>query len=168
MKMERLKRLNPAYSFYTVDDESFKQYGRKLKIPSGHLMVYVYQNIPLVGQSFRYEPDYPALHHFAIFSRIKRDIFRGKDIRFGIVSGFNEYADPMIENEKTKCLIAFTDCILALRTNGNHPLCFVLKKGDCVELYPGTFHSLPIHAHLKGFAVGILYEKRQRIRCVNR
>ncbi|MBP3870751.1 MAG: DUF4867 family protein, partial [Faecalicoccus sp.] len=123
MRVERIKRLNPMFHFYPVDDDIFKQYGRKLNVPSYHLIRYVYQSIPLMGCSFHYESDYPVLHHFAIFSRIQRDIFKGKDIRFGIVSGFNEYPEPMIEVEQTKCLIAFTDCILALKTNGKPHLC---------------------------------------------
>lgn len=168
MKTERLKRLNPSFQFYIIEDEAFNRFGRKLNVPSDHLMRYVYQSIPLMGCSFHYEPDYPELHHFALYSKIRKEIFQDKDIQFGILSGFNEHTEPMIKVGSSKCLIAFTECILVVSSKENESYGFLLKKGDCVELYPGTFHSLPIHAHLKGFAVGILYEKRQGIRCVNR
>ncbi len=192
MDTKKLEKLNPSFNFYSVDDEVFKKYGRKLDYLSTDLCRYVYHELPILGAPLHYEPDYYQLHHFAFTGKIKKEIFKGEDIQFGIIAGYNDTALEFQCHTSGECILPFTECILVLGSTEdiqsgsmdiNKTICFLLKAGECVELFNTTLRSFPIHADLNGFAVGLITEREEplnqlyfadtkqkniRIRCINR
>jgi hypothetical protein len=192
MDIDKLKELNPAYDFYTIDDEVFRKYGRKLDYSSEKLRSYVYHKLPVLGAPLHYEPDYSQLHRFVFTTDIQNDIFAGQDIQFGIIAGYNESANEFQYHTSGECILAFTDCIFALGStqliqSGSVDInlvdCFLMKAGECVQLYDTTMNSFPIHADLNGFEVGVITVREEqmnqmyfvdtkqkdiRIRCINR
>jgi len=169
MTLEELKILNPEIPINSVDDVSFKIYGKILKdLDIDDLIKYTETTVTIPEQGNEYVASVQEIEKFPVIDDIKNTVYGQLDIEAGSCTGQNTTLTGIEYHQGSEVTIAVTDCVLILgklqdmydnNYDSSNAEAFYLKKGQAVELYGTTLHYTPCKVDASGFMTIVLLLK---------
>ena len=160
MTFENLKKLNPEIEIYGVDSPEFKEYGRRITDINTAEIVKVGSEFTMPESGTIYEPSTPAFEALGIAKEITDKCFGQLDAQTGYCYGYNDTLNALEWHTASEINIAVTDLVLILakrsdltdnKMDSSVTKCFLLKKGDIVEVFATSLHYCPCQVSADGF-----------------
>ena len=160
MTLEELKMRNPNIPIYDIESEEFAEYGCKLINIQTDEIVKAGKKIPFPQEGSVYEPSTPAFEALPIAEEIRRKCFGELPVQLGYCYGHNRFLNGWEWHTSNEINIAVTDFVLILakrselkngKIDAEAAKAFLVKAGDCVEIYATTLHFCPCEVEKGGF-----------------
>lgn len=159
--LDKLQSLNVNLNIKSVEDASFKSYGKLLQgFALEPIIQYAEENVIIPEQGNNYIASIEALELFDCIQLIKDKIYGQLEVEVGSCSGQNTRLTGFEYHQGSEVIIAVTDCVMILGKiydmdyddyNSDQSEIFYVKKGQAVELYGTTLHYTPCKAESKGY-----------------
>lgn len=156
--LEKLKKLNPEFSVYSVYDKEFKIFGRILDLDA--------EEIISVGEKFDmpegviYTPSLEEFENLSIAKKIKNEVYGTLPTQIGYCYGHNRMLNATEWHTSSEINIAVTDFVLLLgniwdiegeKIDSSKFKAFYVPKGTVVEVYATSLHYCPCQVSDSGF-----------------
>ncbi|MDR0138889.1 DUF4867 family protein [Metabacillus idriensis] len=162
---ERLKEKNKHLSFYEVNDESFRTYGRIIENYSfRELEVYMETTeIPVDGN--QYVASVPQMEKTSVCIELANNFYGKMPVQIGYCNGSNSTLNGLEYHKGSEVNVAVTDFVLLLgkvqdiRDNtyeSERADAFFVPKGTAIELYGTTLHFAPCKVEDDGFKAVVI------------
>ena len=143
----------------SIDDESFAQYGKRIK--SSFYPVFKEEsekiNLPNSGSAYHAsEQLFETPQTLAYY----KQLFGGMDVQIGYCYGWNDSLNALEWHTNSEISVALSDMVMLLgdireMQDGKYESAklkaFLLKEGDSVEIYATTLHFCPINVKNQAF-----------------
>lgn len=158
--LNKLKELNLGLSFYSVNDDEFKKYGRVLDINTDEI-VEACGKIELPNSGSVYEASVDALENLKSSEAFREVAMGGCKAQIGLCYGYNSLMNGLEFHKSSEINVAATDLVLLLgleyemegnEFNSEKIKAFYLKKGDAVEVFSTSLHFCPCQVSDGGFS----------------
>ncbi|OHR74179.1 hypothetical protein HMPREF3291_04550 [Bacillus sp. HMSC76G11] len=157
---ERLKEKNKHLSFYEVNDESFRTYGRIIDNYSfSELEAYMETTeIPVDGN--QYVASVPQMENTSVCIELANNFYGKMPIQIGYCNGSNSTLNGLEYHKGSEINVAVTDFVLLLGKvqdisnntyEAGRAAAFFVPKGTAIELYGTTLHFAPCKVEDDGF-----------------
>ena len=169
MKKTTIQTKNPEKHIMSVQDDSFKAYGKFCKNLPVSSLIESSLSLFFEKEETKYVTNHTQLeeHSEALF--IKRTLFGEMDIQVGCCYGVNNKLNGMEYHIGEEVIIASTDIILMLGKveeideegmwDSSHTQFFYLNKGEAVQIYSSTLHLAPCRVDEEPFNAIIILPK---------
>ncbi len=146
---------------YSVNDDEFKKYGRKLQLDVSEIIAEA-EKIKMPDSGSAYQASVEALEKLDIAEHIQKECFGGIETQIGFCWGYNDTLNALEWHTCSEVNIATkADLILLLgdirdidenkKYDSAKVQAFRLKKGEAVEVYATSLHYCPIQTVPEGF-----------------
>ncbi|WP_154888215.1 DUF4867 family protein [Longibaculum muris] len=160
MSLKQLQELNKAYQIRSIQDESFKTYGKIIEEDVQDAIAYVLANVhpPKIGNC--YEPSVQVIEEYSSIQRLSQKVYGYMDVMAGVVAGHNDVLNGIEYHQGSETIVAVTDYVLVvghlwdmLDDTYDSSLCeiFYVPQGTIIELWSTTLHYTPICVSDEGF-----------------
>lgn len=151
----------------TVNDKSFKTYGRVIKEKNFSNMINEIDEKKLItvpNSGNQYFPSVQSIENLPECDWVRKNIFGGLPIQFGSGAGHNQKISAIEFHQGSEVIVAVTDAILVVGhrydiKNNQYDASlmeeFLLEKGTAIELYSTTLHYSPIEIDKDGYKQAI-------------
>lgn len=180
MSLERLQTLNPKYTIKSINDDSFKTFGKIINNNVNDALNYAKSYVHNSENKEFYVPNELGLEQNSQIIELSNNVYGYMEVIAGIVSGQNSELSGIEYHQGSETIIAVTDYILAVghiwdlqddKYDCSNCMLFYVPKGTIVECYSTTLHYTPIAVSNNGFiticillkGTGDLLEKRGKI-----
>ena len=157
--LENLQTRNPDLAIHSVNDKSFRRFGRVIDYDASGLIAAAEQEaMPETG--CKYLPGMPSLEKPEIFSRIQNDLRGQGSCQIGMCWGFNSRLNCLEYHRASEHNVAVTDLVLLLASQQDMEgfdlpegsvSAFLIPKGTVIEVYATTLHFCPCQTPPGGF-----------------
>ncbi|EAE1273829.1 DUF4867 family protein [Listeria seeligeri] len=160
MDLETINRLNPDYLIKSINDFSFRTYGRIIEENIQDVLVYVTKNFLPLELGNAYSPSLSTVEQFESIQRLSHRVYGHLDVMGGVVTGYNQVLNGIEYHQGSETIIAASDCIMVVghlwdmkNDTFDSALCecFYIPQGTIVECYSTTLHYTPICVSDAGF-----------------
>ncbi|MBQ8803062.1 MAG: DUF4867 family protein [Tyzzerella sp.] len=153
---------------YSIDDEVFAEYGRKITGADVTEIVAAGKAITFPKEGSAYEPSTAAFEELAISEWIRKECFGELPTQVGYCYGHSNFLNAWEWHTSSEINIAVTDLVLILAKRSDYQdgkidsstaKAFLLKAGDMVEVYATTLHFCPCEVSKEGFGCVVALPK---------
>ncbi|MGL4789827.1 MAG: DUF4867 family protein [Anaerotignaceae bacterium] len=164
--LEKLRKVNPEHTIFTLEDEAFNRYGRLVEgYDFSELEDFMLNQAEMPIEGNVYYPSIGVMEKSKICADIQNSIYGGMDIQIGYCNGKNSTFNGVEYHKSSEINVAFTDCMMFLGSttdikNNTFSVedaeVFFIKKGQAFEMYQTTLHLSPCKVTDDGFRVIII------------
>ncbi len=165
--INKLRKLNPDISFYSIHDEEFKKYGRVINYDTNE-SVEVAKRVSMPDSGALYDPGIDILENLHSIESLRVMLCGGLDTQVGMVRGYNSYLNALEFHNSSEINVAVTPVVLLLGFryemdgydyDSSKIKAFYLEKGDAIEVYATTLHFTPCQISNDGFGAIVMLPK---------
>lgn len=165
--INKLRELNPQIQFFSVNDNEFKNYGRKIEYDSKDI-VKTAKNVSMPDKGAFYEPSINILEKEKSFEDLSIMLMGGLKCQAGMVRGYNSYLNALEYHNSSEINVAITPVVLLLglrcemdgdNFDSSNIKAFYLEEGDVVEVLATTLHFTPCQVNDNGFGAIVMLPK---------
>jgi hypothetical protein len=159
INLKKLQKLNPDLTICSVDSPNFNEYGRVIKLDTKEI-VSVAEKTEMPENGAKYDASLQDFENLEIAKYIRRDCFGQMDIQMGYCRGHANFMNAWEWHTSSEINIAVTDLVLILGKlsdikgniiDSSTAKAFLLRKGECVEIYATSLHFCPCEVSEDGF-----------------
>ncbi len=152
---------------YNVTDKEFTKYGKVLDVDTTEI-VKVSEKIEYPEKGSAYFAMRDELQGLDITGVLEKDVFGEMSVQMGYCCGYNSYLNAVEWHKSSEVNIAITDMVLILgefkniedgKYDSSKCEAFLVKKGQCVEVYAHVLHYCPCQMSDAGFGCVIVLPK---------
>ncbi len=152
---------------YTTQDAEFRLYGQKLNIDCSELLEAA-KTIALPEAGSIYHAEEEAFAKTKIADYFQTVVFGELPIEMGYCYGHSNRLNALEWHKNSEINIAVTDMVLILgkqeeMENGCYDSknckAFLIKQGECIEVYATTLHFCPCETSSQGFGCVVVLPK---------
>lgn len=160
MTLDKLRNLNPEMQIYSIDDEAFAEYGRKINNVNVDDIVAAGKRIEFPKEGSVYEASTVAFEDLDIAKWIQKECYGELPTQVGYCYGHSNFLNAWEWHTSSEINIAVTDLVLILAKltdykdgviDAKTAKAFLLKAGDMVEVYATSLHFCPCEVDENGF-----------------
>ncbi len=153
---------------YTTADAEFALYGRKLDIDCSELLEAA-KGIELPKEGSLYHAEEEAFAKTEIANYFRETVFGELPIEMGYCFGHSNRLNALEWHKNSEINIAVTDMVLLLgkqeqmtpygHFDSGDCKAFLIKQGECIEVYATTLHFCPCEVSEAGFGCVVVLPK---------
>ena len=153
----------------SVNDPSFRKYGKVIKGIDFSASIEVLKTLPCPDADVIYEPGRPELEATPEMKAVAESLYGGMPVQYGYCNGDNIYLNAVEYHRDSEINIAATDCIMLWGSeqditddftyDTSKMEAFLIPAGTAVECYATTLHYAPCNANGNKFRVGVVLPK---------
>lgn len=166
--LERLRLIN-EFPIKTIEDDSFRYYGRVLKqYDFNELLPFMEKEAIEPTEGNCYYPSISKLEDTRVKSHLEQQLYGGQEIQIGYCNGNSTELNGLEYHKCSEVTVAVTEMVLMLGytwdiVNNQYDTSkvevFYLRKGDAVELFQTTLHFAPSRVQTEIFKSIIILTK---------
>ena len=166
--LEKLRKLNPEFPVYSVNDPEFIPYGKVITGYDTSEIVAACKAIPHPESGSAYVPTEPSLEATAIAKEINSELFGEMPAQIGLCWGHNTKLNALEYHLSSEINIAATPLVLLLalepeivdgKLDVNKVKAFYLEEGEMVEVFGTSLHYCPCQVDDSGFSAVVALHK---------
>lgn len=160
MTLKELQDMNPHIQFYSIDDNAFKEYGRRINGVNVTDIVSAGKKVEFPKEGSIYETATSAFESLPIAEQICKECFGELPTQVGYCYGHNNFLNGWEWHTSIEINIAVTDLVLILakrsdchdgKIDASVAKAFLLREGDMVEIFATSLHFCPCEVTDRGF-----------------
>jgi hypothetical protein len=165
--VDKLRKLNPYISIYSIHDEEFEKYGRVYDVDASEIVKECKSiNLPETGSSYQLSVE--KLENLKSSCLFKEMAFGGCETQIGICMGYNTTMNALEFHKSSEINIAVTPLVILLGLeyeldknmyDSSKIKAFYLDSGDVIEIFGTTMHFCPCQVKSTGFSNVVILPK---------